>query len=193
MSADSSLNDFRSLPNFSAVQPLQPWGDQEHCAAVCVLLIPSLLGPQVVLTQRSDRVRTHKGQVCFPGGMREPFEYSPLETAVRELAEELGVRVDPLQVHGQLPPFLSKHGLCVVPVVLSGPLVVKGDDRQQRFVLQEEEVAEVLTPYWSELCVDKFRRSWLPRWCGPFRGYFLASGHRVWGLTAEILKVINFQ
>lgn len=71
----------------------------------------------VVLTQRSSRLPTHSGEVCLPGGKRDPGDADDVATALREAHEELGIDPSAVSVVGRLPPFLSKHLLSVTPVV----------------------------------------------------------------------------
>ena len=56
------------------------------------VLFPIVLraeGPSVLLTQRTDHLRDHPGQVSFPGGRVEPDDSSPAHTALREAKEEI--------------------------------------------------------------------------------------------------------
>lgn len=71
----------------------------------------------VVLTIRSSQLSSHPGEVCFPGGRREPSDHSDVECALREAKEEINLSRDLVKVLGCLPPTLSKHQLLVVPVV----------------------------------------------------------------------------
>ena len=94
-------------------------------AAVLVPLFADEGGDiHVVLTQRSSRLTTHSGEVCFPGGKRDPGDTDDAATALREAEEELGIPPSAVAVVGCLPPFLSKHLLSVTPVggwALAGP------------------------------------------------------------------------
>lgn len=85
-------------------------------AAVLVPLFQDAEGTlRVMLTQRSQRLSSHKGEVCLPGGKRDPEDDdSDVATALREAKEEA-------VVHCSLPPCLSKHFLSVVPVVATIP------------------------------------------------------------------------
>ena len=73
----------------------------------------------VILTQRSQEVATHKGQVSFPGGKAEPSEKTPQDTALREIEEEIHLPSHHLKVHGVLKPLPSLWGLTVWPVVMT--------------------------------------------------------------------------
>jgi 8-oxo-dGTP pyrophosphatase MutT (NUDIX family) len=56
----------------------------------------------VLLTERSDEVVFHKGQVCFPGGTQESSDASLLQTALREAEEEIGLDAKDIEILGEL-------------------------------------------------------------------------------------------
>ncbi|DBB13087.1 TPA: hypothetical protein ACH3X3_005816 [Trebouxia sp. C0006] len=72
---------------------------------------------RVLLTQRSANLSSHKGEVCLPGGKRDPEDADDVQCALREAQEELGLEPSSVQVIAQLPPFISKHKLSVTPVI----------------------------------------------------------------------------
>ena len=71
-------------------------------AAVLVLLYPKDGEYCVLLNKRSQEVEHHKGEISFPGGAREPQDDGPLETALRETEEEMGVSRADVTVLGEL-------------------------------------------------------------------------------------------
>jgi 8-oxo-dGTP pyrophosphatase MutT (NUDIX family) len=85
------------------------------------VLVPLLIRPGgvgVVFTHRADTVLTHKGQISFPGGAKEPGDQSPVEAALRESYEEIGLEPAQVDVLGQLddvPTVVS--GFVITPVV----------------------------------------------------------------------------
>lgn len=86
------------------------------------MLVPLFEDPgtgaaHVILTQRASGMRTHAGEVSFPGGKREAGDASDACTALREAQEELGMDPARVRVLGCLPPLLSKHLLSVTPVL----------------------------------------------------------------------------
>ena len=74
-------------------------------------------GAALLLTRRSSRLRDHPRQWALPGGRKEPGE-SDVETALRELHEEVGLDVHPTQVIGQLDHFVTRSGFTIAPVVV---------------------------------------------------------------------------
>jgi len=72
--------------------------------------------PEVLLTRRALRLRSHPGEVSFPGGKQEPGE-TAFETALREAMEEVGLNAAEARPIGMLDQIVSKHGVLVSPVV----------------------------------------------------------------------------
>lgn len=71
----------------------------------------------VLLTRRALSLRNHPGQWALPGGRIEPGE-SPAQAALRELDEEVGLRLDAGAVLGQLDDFVTHSGFVITPVVV---------------------------------------------------------------------------
>jgi 8-oxo-dGTP pyrophosphatase MutT (NUDIX family) len=76
-------------------------------------------GAAVVLTRRAAGLRHHAGQWAFPGGRMEDGE-RPEDTALRELAEEVGLQLAPDRVMGGLDDFTTRSGFTITPVVVWG-------------------------------------------------------------------------
>lgn len=73
----------------------------------------------VLLTRRSGKLRNHAGQWAFPGGGIDEGE-SPEQTALRELEEEVGLKLSTDRVLGYLDDFVTRSGFHIVPVVIWG-------------------------------------------------------------------------
>jgi 8-oxo-dGTP pyrophosphatase MutT (NUDIX family) len=87
-------------------------------AAVAVTLLADEAGrPCFALTRRAAGLRTHKGQWALPGGRLDGDE-SPVETALRELGEELGLDLPRESVLGLLDDYPTRSGYCITPVVV---------------------------------------------------------------------------
>ena len=85
-------------------------------AAVLVGLIERDHGLNVLLTRRSDNMRSHTGQVAFPGGRQDPGE-GPIEAALREAHEEVGLEPHFVRPVGFSTPYQTGTGFLVTPVV----------------------------------------------------------------------------
>ncbi|MBW1710917.1 MAG: CoA pyrophosphatase [Deltaproteobacteria bacterium] len=73
----------------------------------------------LILTRRAPRLKNHAGQWSFPGGHMDPGE-SPEDTALRELEEEVGLKLDYGRVIGRLDDFTTRSGFTITPVVIWG-------------------------------------------------------------------------
>ncbi len=83
--------DHPSLPSFP---------NARH-SAVLIALAPGPDGPEVLLTRRSWHMRSHRGEISFPGGRTDPGE-TPVQTALREAHEEVGLTPGAVEVRGEL-------------------------------------------------------------------------------------------
>jgi 8-oxo-dGTP pyrophosphatase MutT (NUDIX family) len=92
-------------------------------AAVALVVVPGVNGePAFLLTRRERTLNHHGGQFALPGGRIDAGE-SAADAARRELHEELGVRLEPDAVLGELDDFATRSGYVITPVVLWGPEV----------------------------------------------------------------------
>ncbi|XP_078714287.1 peroxisomal coenzyme A diphosphatase NUDT7-like [Lampetra fluviatilis] len=96
---------------------LWPWLAKLPRASVLVPLLLWNGEPHVLLTVRSEQLRTNKGEVCFPGGKQDPQDQDETATALREALEEIGLPPDQVEVVCQLVPIINMRGLMVTPVV----------------------------------------------------------------------------
>ena len=86
------------------------------CLAAVLILIIEIDGiEKVMLTRRSSKLKSHPGQICFPGGKKDAIDATIVDTAIREAKEEVGL-ID-CQVIQILQPCISAHGLLVYPVL----------------------------------------------------------------------------
>jgi 8-oxo-dGTP pyrophosphatase MutT (NUDIX family) len=86
-------------------------------AAVLVPIVARPDGLTVILTQRPETMAAHPGQVSFPGGKMDAADPSPVETALREAEEEIGLHRRHVEVLGFLDCYQTGTGFRVVPVV----------------------------------------------------------------------------
>jgi 8-oxo-dGTP pyrophosphatase MutT (NUDIX family) len=137
----------------------------------------------VVLTQRTEEVEQHKGQVSFPGGTRDTCDATIIDTALREAEEEIGLTRNTVEVLGVLNDFCTPSGFCITPVVGFLPLIPS-------FVLNKTEVSEVFdVPLSFFLNSSNERIDRRERFGKMTNVYFYSYGeHEIWGATAEILR-----
>ncbi|GAA4307823.1 hypothetical protein GCM10023162_12330 [Klenkia terrae] len=158
--------------------------DTARRSAVLVLFGETERGHDVLLIEKSARLRTHAGQPAFPGGGAEPGEDYPVATALREAWEEAGVEPASVRVLGTLPElFLGPSDNLVVPVV------GWWDDARQTVTGDPFEVAQVVRVPLAEL-VDPARRFRVRHPSGYTGPAFEVAGLVVWGFTAGVLDAV---
>ena len=83
------------------------------------VLVPLVLrgDPTVLLTQRTDHLTHHPGQISFPGGRAESSDVDAAATALREAREEIGLEAEHVEVLGAMPTYTTGTGFVVTPVV----------------------------------------------------------------------------
>ena len=95
-----------------------PKGARTRESAVLLLFGEGERGPDLLLTERAHDMRSHPGQVSFPGGSIDRGDGSPEETALREAEEETGLDPTGVQVFGKLPQlWLPPSNFAVTPVL----------------------------------------------------------------------------
>jgi 8-oxo-dGTP pyrophosphatase MutT (NUDIX family) len=147
-------------------------------SAVLLLLGP---GPDLLLIERAQQLRHHAGQPAFPGGSVDPGDSGPVDAALREAAEEVGVDPDGVQVLGMLPAlYIPASGFAVTPVVAwwRQPSPVR--------VVDAAEVARVVRVPVADLA-DPAHRVRVRHPSGRTGPGFEVAGMLVWGFTAGLI------
>lgn len=172
------------------VPPDAPWNISELSDLLPPTLMPAavLIGvvahpePTVILTQRTQGLTHHAGQVSFPGGRIDANDAGPVEAALREAREEIGLAASDVEALGFLDPFATITGFHVVPVVAW----VRPQARYEHAPNEVEEVFEaplsfLLDPSRAQLREREFR--------GRVRRYHVYdwNGREIWGATAAML------
>lgn len=145
-------------------------------------------GLDVLLLARAETLRSHPGQVAFPGGRIDPGDDGPIAAALREAQEETGLDPAGVEVLGTLetvPLLYSQH--VVTPVVgwWRHPSPVRVVDEAESADVFRAPVADLLDP--ANRGVTVIRRDG-QEWRGP--GFVVANEtgeHLVWGFTGLLL------
>jgi len=153
------------------------------CAAVLVPLLWKDDEWHVLVTQRTQTVGHHKGQISFPGGACEPGDKDKLATALRETYEEVGFPPESVEVLGAADDYQTVSSFSVTPFVGVVPFPYEAH-------LNREEVDGVVEVPLSFLRDPAHLR--VERW--EFQGqchdvlFWDYGPHTVWGATAQMLK-----
>ncbi|MGH2474715.1 MAG: NUDIX hydrolase, partial [Candidatus Limnocylindrales bacterium] len=162
--------------------PFAPAFPGARNSAVLIALAPSTRGVEVLLTRRSMDLRTHRGEISFPGGRVEPGE-TAVDAALREAHEEVGL--DPVLVHVEgelehLNTIVSRSYIVPVVARLDAPVDVRPTSPEVDRVLWVP-LADFTRP-------DTYRSE---RWGTPptdrLLHFFELDDETVWGATASML------
>ena len=104
------LGDRDLNPSLPRARPRRP-------AAVLVPIVERPDGPTVLLTRRAEHLHDHPGQVSFPGGRLDDTDRGPIDAALRETAEEIGLGRELVELAGLLDGYETVTGYGVTPVV----------------------------------------------------------------------------
>lgn len=163
-------------------QPLLPAFVGARHSAVLVTLSDGHDGPAVLLTRRSQEMRHHKGEISFPGGRMDPGE-TPVDTALREAHEEVGLEPASVRVHGELEHLntvVSRSYIVPKVGVVAEPLELTG---------QTMEVDRVLWVSLAELTRPDTYRSEVWGFGSTHRvlHFFHLDDETIWGATGRML------
>lgn len=161
----------------------RPW----RAAAVLIPIVLRSQATTVLLTQRPTHMREHAGQVAFPGGRAEASDRSPVDTALREAWEEIGLARERVDVIGRLPLYRTGTGYEVTPVVA----LVEPDFELRPDASEVADTFEVPLRFLMDPRHHERRRLVLPDLDRDFLAMpYHADGQErfIWGATAAMLR-----
>jgi 8-oxo-dGTP pyrophosphatase MutT (NUDIX family) len=149
------------------------------------VLIPVVVRSElsVLLTQRTESLKRHAGQIAFPGGRMEPTDRDPIATALREAEEEIGLAPSFVEPLGYLDAYRTGTGFRIFPIV---SLVREGFTLK----LDAREVADAFEVPLAFLMDEANHRTEARSWRGQERRFYAMPFEQryIWGATAGIMK-----
>ena len=156
--------------------------DRAMVPAAVLIAVTDRPRPGVILTQRTETLRRHPGQVAFPGGRADPEDRDSAATALREAEEEIALPRDAVEIVCAIDPYVTGTGYLVTPVLGVVPPDLP-------LVPAEAEVASVFeVPL--DFALDAANHLEAETiWQGAPRRYYeiLWEERRIWGATAGMI------
>ncbi|MEY3623748.1 CoA pyrophosphatase [Sphingorhabdus sp.] len=154
----------------------------QHRAAAVLIPITDRAEPGVILTQRPTWLRSHAGQVAFPGGKVDDSDESSIFAALREAEEELNIPPARVEVIGVADTYYSGSGYSIAPVVG----IIPPDLELQPNPQEVEDWFEVPLAFLLDPANSIKKEA---NWNGQQRSYYdMQWGERrIWGVTAGII------
>lgn len=161
-----------------------PEGAETRRGAVLMLFGEGPMGPDLLLTERAHDMRSHPGQVSFPGGSIDPEDPTPEHCALREAEEETGLDPDGVDIFAQLPElWLPPSNFAVTPVLgyWREPTEVSVVDPREVHAVLRVPIEELVSP------THRVRVRHPSGWLGP--GFLIGEDKDLllWGFTAGII------
>ncbi|MCO6387718.1 CoA pyrophosphatase [Aliihoeflea sp. 40Bstr573] len=154
-------------------------------AAVMIAAVDHPDGATIILTKRTEKLRSHSGQIAFPGGRIDPTDPTPEFAAIRETEEEIGIGAETIEIVGRMPDYVSGSGFRISPVLgVARPGFM--------LTLNEDEVDDAFEVPLSFLMDpanhNRDSRIWQER---ERFFYTMPFGERyIWGVTAGIIRTL---
>ncbi len=137
----------------------------------------------ILFTKRTENLKHHRGEISFPGGVRQPEDKDALQTALRETREEMGIPASDIEILGVLDDFYSIHDYLITPFV---GMLSDGCE----YNLNSHEIERVIeVPLKHLLKPEVFRvEDW--SWKGRTHPvcFFTYRDDEIWGVTGAMLK-----
>lgn len=156
-------------------------------AAVLILLVKVNDQWNIIYTRRTNGVRTHQGEVSFPGGAYEKSDSSLVQTALREANEEIGVRSESITVLGGLAPYTTISKFRVYPFIgiLNGTFefTINKDEVGRVFFIPVDWLNNPKNYYIKEHIINDIHVTNVIH-------YVDFDGEHLWGFTARVTQQI---
>ena len=160
-------------------------GDQGTDRMLEIIAVVDHPQPTVLLTQRSAHLNDHAGQISFPGGKIDAIDASPLDAALREAEEEIGLSREFIDPIGYLDLYATGFGFRILPTVArvkpGFKLRINHAEVDDAF---EVPLAFLMDPANHQLHSKEFRGMERSYYAMPFAERY------IWGATAGILRVL---
>ena len=166
--------------------PVQPVTRAPVPAAVLIALVRRPEGRTVLYTERSPDLRSHSGQVAFPGGKVDPEDADVGAAALREAFEEVGMVRSDARILGFMPTYFTGTNYLITPVVAvvepSGPFVPNPGEVHSVFEVPLERIMNLES--YGRFSIERNGRQH-STW------QIDHDGHRIWGITANLTRLFR--
>ncbi len=173
------------VPEYTEEQLQRQAGRSLRKAAVLMPIVIRPEGLTLLFTLRNADLTDHAGQISFPGGRIESYDMTPVDTALRETEEEVGLARQHIEPIGVLPDYFTGTGYCVTPVaaLVQPPFELRPDPREVA------EVFEVPLAFLMDGMNHQRRTLKLPDGFSQ-RSFYVMPYDRffIWGATAGMLR-----
>ncbi|KZL18026.1 putative Nudix hydrolase NudL [Pseudovibrio axinellae] len=159
--------------------------DQVREAAVLIGIVDRGEDTSILLTRRTEHLRSHAGQIAFPGGKVDEEDEGPVGAALREAEEEVGLTAGQVEVVGDLGDYYTGSGYRIVPVLatVKPPLILSPNPAEVDEVF-EVPLSFLMNPENHHKKSGEFRGKTRYYYAMPFEQRY------IWGVTAGILRVL---
>jgi 8-oxo-dGTP pyrophosphatase MutT (NUDIX family) len=148
------------------------------------VLVPIILGdePSLLLTRRTAHLKSHAGQVSFPGGRIDPEDQDAEAAALREAQEEIALNPGEVEVIGRMDDYVTGTGYVITPVLgLLPPGLTYIPSPHEVAAVFEFPFSVLLDPEAPRRQKQHVRGVWREYWVWPHPEHF------IWGATAAIM------
>ncbi|CAH1108464.1 unnamed protein product [Psylliodes chrysocephalus] len=178
----SEENKKRTVEQFSSMKPIRMTSQEPRDKAAVLIPLCEVDGKVSLLyTLRAANLKSHRGQVSFPGGKKDDDDDTLKDAALRETEEELGIQSDNIDVWATGSSIISKRKMTVLPVI--GRIL--NEIKISELNVNYSEVEEVFAVSLEDLCNPAYLRYTQFR-SGASLPVFLGGKRRIWGLTGLI-------